>query len=147
MPHLLNLLKLPTPQPIINHPIPNQAWIKIAVDPSQLYGHQYLLLIDYYFKFIVFEMIKYLQSSTVLNRCKKLFSQFGTTEQLVTNDGTKLTSQYSKLFSKLKYVQNQPILKLFLRTWDFEHQTISLYFHQSNRLVECAIQTVKHTLI
>ena len=31
-------------------------------------------------------------------------------------------------------------------TWDFEHRTISPYFHQSNGLVECAIQTVKRTL-
>ena len=31
-------------------------------------------------------------------------------------------------------------------TWDFEHRTINPYFHQSNGLVECAIQTVKRTL-
>ena len=29
---------------------------------------------------------------------------------------------------------------------DFEHRTISLHFHQSHGLVECSIQTVKHTL-
>ena len=33
-----------------------------------------------------------------------------------------------------------------MRTWDFEHRTISLYCHQSNGLVERAIQTVKRTL-
>ena len=35
---------------------------------------------------------------------------------------------------------------MFLSTWDFEHRTISPHFHQSNGLVECAIQTVKRTL-
>ena len=38
------------------------------------------------------------------------------------------------------------ISKSFLRTWDFEHRTISLHFYQSNGLVERAIQPVKRTL-
>ena len=33
--------------------IPNQAWTKIAVDPFHFYEHYYLLIIDYYSKFIV----------------------------------------------------------------------------------------------
>ena len=35
---------------------------------------------------------------------------------------------------------------MFLRTWGFEHRTISPHFHQSNELVERAIQTVKGTI-
>ena len=34
----------------------------------------------------------------------------------------------------------------FLKTWDFEHQTIIPHFHQSNGLVEHSIQTIKCTL-
>ena len=65
-------------EPIINHPIPNQAWIKIAVDLFRLCGHCYLLIIVYYSKFIAIEMLKNLQSSTVINKCKKIFSHVGT---------------------------------------------------------------------
>ena len=54
----------------------------------------------------------------------------GAPKELVTNNGPKFSSHY---------------FKLFLRTWDFEHQTISLHFHQSNGLVEHVIQT-KHKL-
>ena len=39
-------------EPIINHPISNQAWTKTAVDLFHLYEHYYLLMIDYYSKFI-----------------------------------------------------------------------------------------------
>ena len=49
-------------EPIINHPIPNQALTKIAADPFPLYGHRYLLMIDYYSKFIVTETLKILHS-------------------------------------------------------------------------------------
>ena len=60
-------------EPIINPPIPNQAWTKIAADSFRLYGHYYLLIIDNYSKFIVIETLKNLQSSTVLSKCKRIF--------------------------------------------------------------------------
>ena len=43
---------------IISHLIPNQAWTKITSDSFHLYGHYYLLTIDYYFKFIVIETLE-----------------------------------------------------------------------------------------
>ena len=93
---------------IINHRIPNKAWTKIAVDPFRFYEHYYLLMIDYYSKFFVIETLKNLHSSAVVNKCKKMFSQFGTRKELVTDNGPEFTSDFFKLFS---------------RTWDFEHRT------------------------
>ena len=118
-------------EPTNNCPIPNQAWTKIAGDPFCLHGHYYLLTIDYYSKFIVTETLKNLQSSTVINKCKKTLSQFGTPKELVTDNGPEFSSHYFKSLSK---------------TWDFEHRTSSPRFHQSNGLVERSIQTVKRTL-
>ena len=118
-------------KPIINHPIPNQARIKIAANPFRLYGHYYLLIVNYYSKFIVTETLKNLQSSTIINKYKKVFSQFATPKKLVTNSGPEFFCHYFKLFS---------------RTWDFEHQTSCPHFHQSNELVERSIQTIKRNL-
>ena len=76
-------------------------------------------------------MLKNLQSSTVTNKCKNIFSQFGAPKELVTDVGPEFTSHYFKSFS---------------RTWDFEHRTFSSHVHQSNELVERGRQTVKLTL-
>ena len=76
-------------------------------------------MIDYYFKFIVIETPKNLQSSAVINKWKKIFSQFETPKELVTDNGPEFTSYYFKWLS---------------RTWDFEHHTISPHFHQSDVL-------------
>ena len=38
-PTCLNFQNRQPSKPIINHPIPNQAWAKIAADPFYLYGH------------------------------------------------------------------------------------------------------------
>ena len=75
--------------------------------------------------------MKNLQSLTVINKCKKTFSQFGTPKELITGHGLEFSSHYLKSFSK---------------PWDFEHRTSSPSFHQSNRLVERSIETVKRTL-
>ena len=72
-----------------------------------------------------------LQPLTVINKCKKIFSQFGTPKELVTDNGPKFSSHYFKSFWK---------------TWDFEHRTSSPHFHQSYGLVELSVQTVKRTL-
>ena len=110
-------------EPIIHHPIPHQAWPKIATDPFFLHGHYYLLIIDYSSKFIAIETLKNLQSLAVINKCKKT-SQFGTPKELVTDNGREFSSHYFKSISK---------------TWDFEHQTSSPHFRQSNGLVEHSI--------
>lgn len=47
-------------EPIINHPIANQAWTKITVNPFHLYEYYYLLMIGYYSKFVI-EILKNLQ--------------------------------------------------------------------------------------
>ena len=97
MSYLVNLSKHQPYEPIINHPIPNQARTKIAIYPFSLYRHYYLLTIDHYSKFVI-EMLKNVQSSPVVN--KKIFSLFGTPKELVTNNGPELTSYYFRSFSQ-----------------------------------------------
>ena len=66
-----------------------------------------------------------------MNKCKNIFSQFGSPKELVTDNWPEFFSHYFKSFS---------------RTWDFEHRTINLHFYQSNGLVEHIIQAIKGTI-
>ena len=100
-------------EPIINHPVPNQSWTKTAADPFRLYRHYYLLAIDYYSKFIFNKNLENLQSSTVINKCKKIFSQSGAPKELVTDNRPEFISYNFKSFSKI---------------WNFEIRTISPQF-------------------
>ena len=82
-------LTFPNHQPnesIINHPIPNQAWTKIAADPFLLYRHYYSIII--YWSIIIPNLLSLKRwSSSVINICKKILSQFGTLKELVTDNG------------------------------------------------------------
>ena len=57
--------------------IPEHPWRKCAAKLFRLQGHYYLLIADYYSKFIAVENLQNPQSKTVINKCKKVFSQFG----------------------------------------------------------------------
>ena len=70
-------------------------------------------MIGYYSKFIVIEMLGNLLSSTVINKCKKIFSKFGSPKELATDNGTEFTSNY---------------FKSFLITWDFEYRVLVRIF-------------------
>ena len=45
-------------EPIINNPVTNRAWAKIAANLFRLYGHYYILMINYYSKFIIIETLE-----------------------------------------------------------------------------------------
>ena len=62
---------------------------------------------------------------------EKIFFLYCIPKELITDGGPDFTSQYFKKFSK---------------SWDFKHQTVSPYYHQSKGLVQWSIQTVKLTL-
>ena len=87
--------------------------------------------VDYNSKFVAAENLSNSQSLTIINKCKKIFLQYGIPKELITDKGPEFTSHHFKKFTK---------------NWDFKHQTVSLHYHQSNGLVEWSIQTVKQTL-
>ena len=90
-----------------------------------------MLIVDYYLKFIAVENLQNPQSETVINKCKKVFSQFSIPKELITDNEPECSSHEFRLFS---------------RTWDILHKTISLHYHQSNCLAEKSVKTVRRTL-
>ena len=113
-------------EPTIKHPVPQEPWTKLAADLFRLYGHYYLLVVDYNSKFVVFENLNIHNPLPLLTSVRKYFRSMA-----ITDNGPEFTSHHFKKFTK---------------RWDFKHQTVSPHYHQSNRLIEQSIQTVKRTL-
>ena len=68
-------------EPVVRHPAPQESWSKLAADLFWLYGHYYLLVVDYNSKFNAAENLKNLQSFIVINKCKKIFYLNGIPKQ------------------------------------------------------------------
>ena len=99
-----------------NTEIPDHPWLKCAADLFHLQGHYYLLIVDYYSKFIAIKNLQNPQSKTVINKCKKLLSQFGIPNKLIMDNSSKFSCHKFCSFSK---------------TWDTLHKMISPHYHQS----------------
>ena len=81
----------PSETPIIPK-IHDHPWTKCAADLLRLQGHYYLLIVYYYSKFTAVENLQNPQSETVINKCKKVFSQFGVPKELITENGPEFSS-------------------------------------------------------
>lgn len=121
-----------TREPMISHEIPERPWQKVGMDIFELNGFKYLILIDYYSKFVEIALLKNdTTSSNVINHLKSIFSRHGIPEILVSDQGTQLNS---KEFHD------------FATEWDFKNVYSSPTHAQSNGMAERAIQTVKGML-
>ena len=79
---------------------PDHPWTKCAGDLLRLQGHYYLLIVDYYSKFTAVENLQNPQSENVINKCKKVFSQFSIPKELITDNGPEFPSRKFRSFSK-----------------------------------------------
>ena len=94
--------------------IPDHTWTKFAANLFFYKVTIILLIVRYYSKSIAVENLQKPQSETVINKCKKVFSQFSIAKELITDNGPKFSSHKFRSFSKLL---------------DILHKTISPHYH------------------
>ena len=117
---------------LIPHDVPDQPWAKVGTDLFSLHGRDYLIVVDYHSKFFeVAHIEKPAEAPAVIREMKKIFSRHGIPQTVFSDNGPQYTAAAFKRFS---------------REWDFQHDTSSPHFPQSNGLVERTIQTVKKSL-
>ncbi|GBM44476.1 Retrovirus-related Pol polyprotein from transposon 17.6 [Araneus ventricosus] len=117
---------------LINPPIPDRPWEKVGCDFFELRGKHYLLIIDYFSKYVALQQMNSTNAFSVINCMKSIFARHGIPEVVISDGGPPFDS-----FA----------LKEFFEEWGIEHNTSSPYFSRSNGQVERAIQTLKRSLI
>lgn len=113
---------------MISHEIPSRPWTKVAMDLFHLHGKNYLLIVDYYSKFVEVIELFSTTSDYVINCIKNTFVRHGIPETVVSDCGPQFNSGIFSNFSK---------------SWGFEHVKSSPHYPQSNGQVERMVQTVK----
>ena len=117
-------------EPLIPHPVPARTWQRIGADIFHLYGHDYLILIDYYSKRPEIFLLKDKRAETVVSCMKEVFARQGIPEEVVSDN----MSFSSYVFRK------------FANEWNFTVVTSSPRYPQSNGLAERGVQTIKMLL-
>ncbi|XP_015779104.1 PREDICTED: uncharacterized protein K02A2.6-like [Acropora digitifera] len=133
------------PEPLIATPLPDRPWQIVATDLFQMRGMDYLIVIDYYSRYVevaamtkttksseVIAMTKTTKSSEVIRALRSIFARHGIPEQVRSDNGPQYDSAEFSHFAK---------------QWGFKHVTSSPRFPQSNGEVERGVRTVKNLLL
>ena len=83
-------------------------------------GKKFLLLIDYFSKFMYVEEMRTSTANATINKLKKIFSIEGSPEVLISDNAVFNSAEFQK----------------FSQEWNFEHITSSPNYPQSNGQAE-----------
>ena len=116
---------------MITTSLPNYPWERIAADLFKLKCSPYLLVTDYYSRFVEVQKLTTTTSSNIITQLKTIFTTFGIPATMVTDNGSQFDSYE---------------MKEFAQAYEFQHTTTSSYFPQSNGFAERMVITVKKLL-
>ena len=114
---------------LISTKTPSFPWEEVASDILEFKSEHYLVVVDYFSKFIEADKLIDLSSTSTVELLKSYFGRHAIPMKLSTDNGP----QYS----------SEEVLR-FCKEYGIEHHTSSPYHPQSNSCVERAVQTVKH---
>lgn len=119
-------------EPMLPHELPNLPWEKVACDLFYLDSEVFLLVVDYFSKYIeLAKLVDGESSNEVILHLKSIFARHGIPKCVISDGGPQFNCIYFMQFSK---------------SWNFNHTMSSPLYPQSNGLVERHVQTLKDML-
>jgi len=115
-------------QPAMESELPSGPWVEVASDMFEFRSEIYLLLVDYYSKWIEVRKVFNQTASVVIDEIKSVFSCYGVPKVLRSDNGPCYSSDLFKEFAK---------------EWGFIHRTSSPRYPESNGMAERAVGTIK----
>ena len=115
-------------EPLIPSAVPDVPWSNAASDIFTFEGENYLLLVDYYSKYIEVSRLGDMTSTETIRALKEHFGQHGIPSKLIMDCGSQYTSKEFENFAK---------------SYNFEHVLVSPKHPQANSEAEAAVKTVK----
>ena len=120
-----------TTEPMMPTKLPERPWEKLASDLFQFKGNTFIIVVDYFSRYIEILKLTTTTSASIIAALKTIFSRHGIPDILVTDNGPQHISQEFDEFSK---------------SYNFIHQSSSPYHPQGNGEAERAVRTVKSLL-
>ena len=116
-------------EPFMQEDFPSRPWQKIGLDLFKC-EKWYLIMIDYYSRFIEIHALKCLTQKEVIGKCRETFARFGIPEVVRSDCGKQFESEFRK----------------FAKEYEFQHITSSPKYQQSNGLAEAAVKIAKNLI-
>jgi len=118
-------------EPLVPTLLPELPWQKVGTDLFQWKKSHYLLIVDYYSRYIEISKLSQLTADAIITHTKSIFARHGIPEVVYSDNGPQFSSDAYKQFALV---------------YQFKHVTSSPYFPQSNGEAEKAVGTIKTLL-
>ena len=118
-------------EPLKPTTLPLRPWQRVATDLMQLNQASYLIVVDYYSRFIELAKLKDTQSRTVVMHMKSIFSRHSIPEVAISDNGPQYSCQEFVMFSQ---------------DYGFTHITSSPLHPSGNGEAEREFRTVKNLI-
>ena len=118
-------------KPLLPSALPQLPWQKVGTDIFEWNKSSYLLIIDYYSRWIEIAKLRNMLSEEVFLHTRSIFARHGIPEMVISDNGPQFACDtYAK----------------FAHEYGFDHITSSPHYPQCNGEAERAVQTVKSLL-
>ena len=121
----------PQTEPLMSTSMPTLPWQKVATHLFEWKKGHYLLIVDYFSRWIEIARLEQTTSRCVIEHTKSLFARHGIPEVVVSDNGPQYSSD---MFSQ------------FAKDYGFLHVTSSPHYPQANGEAERAVKTIKSLL-
>ena len=118
-------------EPLHPSPLPDLPFQKVGTDLFEWDKKTYLLIVDYYSRFIELAKLTGTTAADIINHTKSIFARHGIPEVVVSDNGPQ--------FASTAYTQ-------FSKEYGFTHVTSSPLYPKGNGEAERAVKTVKQLL-
>ena len=90
----------PWPEPLLSTPMPTLPWQRIGTDLFNRKGANYLLLIDYFSRWIEIPKLEQATSSCVIGQMQSIFARYGIPDVIVSDSGPQYSSEMFLQFAR-----------------------------------------------
>ena len=118
-------------EPLLTTTLPEHPWERVAADLCQLKGSVYLVVVDYFSRFIEVQEMTSTTAVNIIKVLKSMFSRYGIPAVLLTDNGPQFDCKE---------------MRDFATAYNFTHTTSSPYYPQANGLAERSVKTIKDLL-
>ena len=118
-------------EPLISTALPERPWWRLAIDLFEKEGQKYLVVVDYFSRFITAHRMQETNSEAIVRELHSLFCMLGIPNSIVSDNGPQFVSDTFREFTS---------------RFDIQHVTSSPRYAQSNGEAERAVQTVKNLM-
>ena len=123
--------RLQPAEPLMTSELPELPFQKVGTDLFEWQKRVYLLIVDYYSRYIEIALLNRPSAAEVITHMKSIFARHGIPELVMSDNGSQYTSEAFLEFSQ---------------EYQFQHVTSSPLYPQSNGEAERAVKTIKMLL-